>query len=121
MPSREQIVAAIETHVRAENSLDKKTYLDLFADEIVIEDPVGISTIRGIEAVATDFWASVERARPKLTLRDEVIVCGNEAIAILSAEINHDGERITIAPIVVNFIYDDAGKVRHLRSFMNYG
>jgi hypothetical protein len=121
MPSREHIVEAINTHCRAENTLDKQTYMGLFADDIVIEDPVGLTTTTGIKAVGTDFWASVKNAQPKLKLLEDVIVCRNEAIAILSAEINHDGDRVTISPIVVNFVYNDAGKVRHLRSFMNYG
>lgn len=121
MPSREHIVEAINTHCRAESALDKPTYMALFAEDIVIEDPVGVNTTRGIEAVATDFWASVEKAQPQLKLLEDVIVCGNEAIAILEAEINHEGGRVTISPIVVNFVYDEAGKVRHLRSFMNYG
>jgi hypothetical protein len=121
MPSREHIIEAINTHCRAENTLDKDTYIALFADDIVIEDPVGVNCTRGIEAVASDFWASVERARPQLKLLQDVIVCGNEAIAMIEAEINHEGGRVTISPIVVNFVYDNAGKVRHLRSFMNYG
>ena len=121
MPSREHIVEAINTHCRAENTLDKETYIALFADDIVIEDPVGVTTTTGIEAVARDFWASVENAQPKLKLLEDAIVCGNEAIAILEAEINHDGGRVTISPIVVHFTYNDAGKVRSLRSFMKYG
>lgn len=121
MPDREHIVAAINTHCRAESALDKETWMALFADDIVVEDPVGVNTTRGIEALGTDFWASVERAEPKLELLEEIIVCGNEAIAILSAEINHDGGRMMLKPIVVNFVYNEAGKVRQLRSFMNYG
>ena len=121
MPDRDAIVEAIRTHCRAENTLDSEAYFALFADDIVIEDPVGIGLWRGIDALKNDFWASVERAQPKLKMLQEPIVCGNEAIAMLSAEINHEGERITISPIVVNFVYNDSGKVRHLRSFMNYG
>ena len=121
MPSREHIVKAINTHCRAESELDKQAYLALFAEDIVIEDPVGVNTTTGFEALERDFWASVENAEPKLKLLQDVIVCGNEAIAILEAEINHEGGRVTISPIVVNFVYDEAGKVRHLRSFMNYG
>ncbi|MCB2078461.1 MAG: nuclear transport factor 2 family protein [Novosphingobium sp.] len=121
MPNRDDIIEAVRTHCRAESALDKDTWLALFADDIVIEDPVGLRTTRGIEAVSTDFWASVENARPRIELLEDVIVCGQEAVAILSAEINSEAGRITIAPIVVNFVYDEAGKVRRLRSFMNYG
>jgi steroid Delta-isomerase len=118
---REHIVAAIRTHCRAENALDKETWLSLFAENAVVEDPVGLNTTRGIAALATDFWSSVERARPKLRLLDDAIVSGNEAIAVVSAEIDLDGQRQVLAPIVVNFIYDEAGKVERLRSFINYG
>ena len=121
MPSREHIVEAVHTHCRAENDLDKAAWLALFADDAVVEDPVGLSTTRGIEALATTFWASVEAARPKLELLQEVIVCGDEAVAVLSAEIDMDGQRQVVAPIAVHFVYDEAGKVRQLRAFMNYG
>jgi steroid Delta-isomerase len=121
MPSRKHILEAIATHVRAENALDKPTYMALFAEEIVIEDPVGVNTTTGITAVAKEFWASVESAQPKLNQLQDPIVCGNEAIAFIEAEINHEGGRVTISPILVHFTYNEAGKVRHLRSFMNYG
>ena len=121
MPSRDHILKMIATHCRAENDLDKETYIALFADDVVIEDPVGVNTTTGIEAVARDFWASVENAEPKLKQLHDPIICGNEAIAFIEAEINHEGGRVTISPIVVNFVYDEAGKVCRLRSFMNYG
>lgn len=121
MPTREDILDAISTHVRAENALDKPTYMALFAEDIVIEDPVGVNTTTGITAVAKDFWASVESAQPKLKQFRDPIVCGNEAIAFIEAEINHEGGRVTISPIIVHFTYNEAGKVCRLRSFMNYG
>jgi steroid delta-isomerase len=121
MPTREHILDMIATHCRAENDLDKDTYIALFANDVVIEDPVGVNTTTGIAAVASDFWASVLNAEPKLKQLHDPIICGNEAIAFIEAEINHDGGRVTISPIVVNFVYNEAGKVCRLRSFMNYG
>jgi steroid delta-isomerase len=118
---RDLMIEAIETACRAENELDKQTWLNLFAEDAVVEDPVGVNTQRGIDALATTFWSSVERARPRIQLLDDVIVCGNEAIAILSAKIHHEGQQQTFQPIVVNYVFDEAGKVRHLRSFFNYG
>jgi steroid delta-isomerase len=117
---RKFITDTIEAACRAENELDKETWLKLFADDAVVEDPVGVTTTRGIEALARDFWSSIEQARPKIRLLDGVIVSGREAIAIVSAEIDHDGKRRVFEPIVVNYAFNDAGKVRHLRSFFNY-
>jgi len=121
MIGRDHIINAIKTHCRAESARDKDTWISLFARDIVIEDPVGIGLFEGLEALQNDFWANVERAEPTVLLEDEVIVCGNEAIAILSAEINKDGGRIKLSPIVANFIFDENGKIRRLRSFFNYG
>lgn len=118
--SRERIVAAIESACRAENARDKESWLNLLAEDAVIEDPVGVSTFRGIEAIATDFWSGVEKARPRVRLTDEVIVCGNEAVARLSAEIDRDGRTLALSPIVVIYVFDEAGKIQQLRSFFNY-
>lgn len=121
MPDRDAIVEAVKTHCRAESALDKPAWLALYADDIVLEDPVGTPPIEGIEALSTRFWAGVERAQPKVELIDEVIVCGNEAIATLCAEINADGGRRTLRPIVVHLVFNAAGRIERLRSFFNYG
>jgi steroid delta-isomerase len=118
---RKLMINAIETACRAENELDRETWLNLFAEDAVVEDPVGVNTERGIDALATNFWSSVERARPNIRLLDDVIVCGTEAIAIVSAKIDQDGQPRTFQPIVVNYVFDETGKVRQLRSFFDYG
>ena len=121
MVNRKHIIEAVRTHLRAESALDKAEWLALFSEKAVIEDPVGLATWCGITEIRSQFWANVERAQPKLELLEDVIVCGNEAIAVLSAEINRDDARVTVSPIVVNFQYDDKGKVARLRSFIDYG
>jgi len=117
--ARERMVAAIEESYRAEVALDKEAWLGFFAADATVEDPVGVTTIHGIEELAKEFWPNVERARPELHLLDDVIVSGNEAIAILSATIGPDGQRQQLAPIVVHYVFDETGKVRQLRSFFN--
>jgi steroid Delta-isomerase len=115
------MVEVVKTHARAETAGDKQTWVNLFADDIVIEDPVGSGAIyRGIAEVSGTFWSAAQRAKPQVQLTDEVIVCGNEAVAMLAAEIDLDGARVKIAPIVAIFSFDAAGKVSQLRSFFNY-
>ena len=118
---RERMVEVVKTHCRAESSGDKQAWVNLFADDIVIEDPVGSGAIyRGIAEVSGTFWSAAQRAKPQVQLTDDVIVCGNEAVAMLTAEIDINGVRQKIAPIVAIFTFDEAGKVSQLRSFFNY-
>lgn len=118
---RERMVAAVTTHCRAESAGDKDAWVSLFADDIVIEDPVGSGAIyRGIAEVSGTFWQQAQRARPRVQLIEDVIVCGNEAVAMLAAEIGPDDARLKIAPIVAIFTFDEDCKVTGLRSFFNY-
>ena len=121
MPDRETMIAAVKTHIRGESEGDKQAWVKIFADDIVIEDPVGSGGIyRGIAVVGTTFWDQAQRANAKLQLLEDVIVCGNEAVAILKAEIGPAGARRTLSPIVGHFTFNEAGKVAGLRAFFDY-
>jgi hypothetical protein len=75
---------------------------------------------RGIEELSTTLWDQVVRAEPRLELVEELIVCGNEAIAILAVEFGQGDARLTISPIVAHFTFNKAGKIAGIRSFFNY-
>ena len=121
MPDRETMIAAVKTHIRGESEGDKEAWVKIFADDIVIEDPVGSGGIyRGIEVVSTTFWDQAQRAGAKLKQLEDVIVCGNEAIAIIEAEIGPADGRRTISPIVGHFTFNEAGKVSQMRAFFDY-
>jgi ketosteroid isomerase-like protein len=118
---RDRMVAAVKTHCRASWEGDKESWVKLFADDVVIEDPVGSGAIyRGIEAASTTFWERSKRAKPRLQLTEEIIVCGKEAVAILAAEVGPDDARRRIAPIVDHFTFDDDGRIIGMRAFFNY-
>ena len=118
MPDKEAMIAAVKTHCLAESSGDKETWIKLFADNVFIEDPVGSGNeYRGIEEVSNGFWPRAQAARPQVeTLRDPLIG-GNEAMALLRAEIGPEGARQRFEPIVAHFVFNDAGKVESLRAF----
>jgi hypothetical protein len=121
MPTKEAIIATVKAHCRSENELDKAAWLSNFADNAVNEDPVGADVIfRGIEELSTTLWDQVVRAEPRLELVEELIVCGNEAIAILAVEFGQGDARLTISPIVAHFTFNKAGKIAGIRSFFNY-
>ena len=119
MLNRDSVVEAIKTYCRAENERDKQAWIGLFADNIVHEDPVGVSTNTGIDALQR-FWDRILASNVDLRLLEDVIVCGNEAIAIMGCETGPATARRKTAPIVDHFIFNDAGKITNVRAFYKY-
>lgn len=119
MPDRDHIVEAIKTYYRAETEKDRAAWLALFAENIVHEDPVGVATRTGLEGVG-QLWEMVEGADVDLRLLEDVIVCGNEAVAIMASETGPAGARRKTAPIVDHFVFDEAGKITNVRAFYKY-
>jgi steroid Delta-isomerase len=120
MAERDAMIAAVHTHCRAQSEGDFDAWIAIWADDAVVEDPVGAPPHRGIEALRTTFWAMGRNASPRLTLLEDVVVCGNEAIAIMSAEVGPEGNRRTLSPVIDHFTFDRAGKVVGMRAFFNY-
>lgn len=121
MPDADAIVAAINSHCETLSNHDKDGWLALWADDAVLEDPVGVDTFRGIESLQTTFWKMVEDLSPmKLWLERDVIVCGNEAIAILQGVVTREGALQHVGPLVDHFTFNDAGKISMMRAFWKY-
>ena len=54
-----------------------------------------------------------------LWLERDVIVCGNEAIAILFGVVT-SGTLRKVGPIVDHFTFDEDGKIKSMRAFWKY-
>ena len=99
MSDANAIIAAINAHCETLSDHDKDGWLALWADDTVLEDPVGVDTYTGIESLRTSFWKLVTDLSPmKLWLERDVIVCGNEAIAILQGVVTRDGSLQHVRP-----------------------
>src|ERR1700690_3850980 len=103
---------------------DREGWLGLFADDAVVEDPVGPSLFdpegkghRGREAI-TAFYDNVIMMSEKieLTIRDSY-ECGSEVANVGQIRITLPGDQVGIVPIVNIYKVDDAGKLVALRSF----
>jgi steroid delta-isomerase len=121
MPDRDAMIAAVKTHCRASSEGDFDAWVQIWADDAVVEDPVGTPPHRGIETLRTTFWARSRNAAPHLTLTEDVIVCGNEALAIMSVEIGPADNRRRLSPVIDHFTFDEHAKVTGMRAFFNYG
>lgn len=120
MAEREAMIAAVHTHLRATTEGNRDEWLAIWAENAAVEDPVGYGRIEGFDAIRDVFWPRSRNAAPRLTLLEDVIVCGNEAIAIMSAEVGPEGQRRLLKPVVDHFVFDEAGKVAGMRAFFAF-
>lgn len=121
MPNPEAMIAAIQSHCRTLSNHDKEAWLALWAEDMVLEDPVGVDTYRGLDSLRTAFWKLIDNLSPmKLWLERDVIVCGNEAIAILHGVVTNEGKLQKVGPIVDHFTFNENGKIKTMRAFWKY-
>jgi hypothetical protein len=117
----DEITSAIKEHCRTLSEHDKEGWLDLWAEDAVLEDPVGVDTYSGKQALASTFWGLIEQLSPmKLWLDRDVIVCGHEAIGILWGVVTRDGQLTRVGPIVDHFVFNAEGKITSMRAFWKY-
>ncbi|MGE3690302.1 MAG: nuclear transport factor 2 family protein [Novosphingobium sp.] len=117
MADREVLAATVERLMRTTREGNYDEWLTVWADDAEIEDPIGAPPWRGIEAIRTDFWEASHGAAPSARFLGDVIVCGNEAIALLEVEVDAPEGRMTLSPVVDHFLFDEAGRIKRLRAF----
>lgn len=102
---------------------DKRAWLDNFADDAVVEDPVGKSFIdptgeghRGRAAIE-QFWdKNIASARPMFQLQHS-ICCGHECANVGTLMIQFPNGAVSKLFGVFVYRVDDAGKVVSLRTY----
>lgn len=102
---------------------DKQGWLDNFADDAIVEDPVGPSMFdeqgrghRGKEEISA-FWDKTIATTEKLEFQfDEEIICGNE-VAYIGRIVTHIAGHISTARGVFTYRADNEGKLVALRAF----
>jgi steroid Delta-isomerase len=117
MPSPEQVRAALDAYAAAYNRNDRDAFLDVFADDGVIVDPVGTPAHEGREARGA-FWDTVHQMTERITFDvKDVVVCGNEAAMVFSINAGSGeggGVKIDVVDI---FEVDDDGKVTLMKAY----
>lgn len=102
---------------------DKDAWLAVFADDAIVQDPIGPSFFdpagkghRGKEAIAA-FWDKAIAPTENLEFRFvDTFQCGNEEANVGSIVITMGGHRITTEG-VFTYRVDDAGQMIALRAF----
>ena len=102
---------------------DKEAWLDVFADDAVVEDPIGPSTFdpegkshRGLDAISA-FWDTVIAPTDKLEFNYHTVYqCGDEEANIGAIVTTMGGHQMTTEGVFTYKVNDD-GKLVALRAY----
>ncbi|MFM7067911.1 MAG: nuclear transport factor 2 family protein [Actinomycetes bacterium] len=104
---------------------DRAAWLSLFADDAIVQDPVGVSPFdpeghghRGIEAIGA-FYDTVVGPNDSVTFTIErSFAAGNEVanVGTITTTLPGGGGRV-LTDLVINYQVNDDGKVTALRAF----
>ena len=118
MPTRQQIEHAIETHFDAWNKADKARWMANFADNAVLEDPVGGPTKVGRAAVEKSWDHSFVEGHSWKIEHVLMQICTDQAALHVRSYGIVDGKTIEIDGIEI-YTIDDAGKVAYIKTYFN--
>jgi len=107
---------AVEEHARRWNARDREAWLELFADDVVFEDPVGKAPKLGRTAAEGSWDNSLRPGREWTLVPTRIITGGSEAVVDMRNEGVVDGVAAVVEGIEL-WKVDDRGKVVHVRAF----
>jgi ketosteroid isomerase-like protein len=113
----EQIEAAVEEYFASVGAFDVPRYVNNFAADGVLEDPVGTPPLQGTPAIAA-FIAAIIAPFSEIKHRiQEITVCGHEAAVNWKLHLTTTtGKKITIDGMGV-FNFNQDGKLQSVREF----
>jgi steroid delta-isomerase len=113
----EQIEAAVEEYFASVAARDVQRFVNTFAPDGVLEDPVGTPPVQGAQAIAafiTNLTAPFSKINPKI---QEVIPCGQEAAVNWKINLTTTtGKKLTVDGMGI-FKFNQAGKLESVREF----
>ncbi len=116
MPSPEQVQAAVDAYVAAYQENDRDAFLDAFATDGVIIDPVGTPPHAGRDARGA-FWDTVHQLTERMTFDvKDVTVCGDEAAMVFRIHAATGDAGIVLDAVDI-FEVDDDGKISSMRAY----
>ena len=119
MADQDALRQIITTYMDRFTAEDREGWLDLFADDAWIEDPVGTPRRTGREAIG-EFWDEVHAVPDSVELRPLGIttVIGDEGIFTMQAQATL-GDTVYGIDIIDLMTFDDAGKITTMRAFFD--
>ncbi len=121
-------LAASQASWRAVNAGDKDGWLALMADDVLIEDPIGVAPtnadgagVRGKQAVAAFYDETIGKTKVRDVRADETFPSSSpdEIAHILNLHFEFDGGFVTDLRGIFTYRVDEAGKLTNLRGYWN--
>ena len=115
--SRDSIMGTIDTYIATYSATDREGWLECFADDAWIEEPVGSGRREGLKAIG-EFWDEAHAIPDSVELRlgDVRIIIGQEAAFTLEARPNLGGETYRF-DVIDHMSFDTEGKIISNRTF----
>jgi steroid delta-isomerase len=115
MVDHAQKVSAVEAYVAAFDKSDADAVAALFAEDAIVEDPIGTPPHRGRAAIR-EFYANSMKTGAKLKLDAPVRGGANYAAFCFTVTLNFAGGDKKIE-VIDTFAFNDEGKVTEMRAF----
>jgi steroid Delta-isomerase len=119
MPTPEAMEAAVHTYVEAFDKQDPALAASIFADDAVIDDPIGSPPKVG-QAAILQFYTESMATGAKLVLQGPVRVATAHAAFAMQVRLNWGGKDMAI-DVIDTFAFDDAGKFKQMQAFFGPG
>ncbi len=107
---------AVQRHCAYWNARDREKWSQLFADDVVFEDPVGAPPKLGRDAVRDSWERSLTPGREWRLVADRIVACGSEAAVVMRNEGNLHGRSVVVESLEVWRVGED-GRVNSVRAF----
>ncbi len=105
------MIGVVERYMDAFNDKDISIIRDMYAEDAVVEDPVGTDPYVGMEAILGFYQGAIDTG-PTLALNGPVRCAGNSAAFPFTAKMG--GASVSIIDV---FDFNDDGKVIHMRAY----
>ncbi len=116
MPTQEQMKAALQKYVDGFNAHDVDSVLALFADDAVIEDPVGAPLRRGIKEIAEFYRGSVKVVESMKLAAPIRGSHSNAAAMAFVVNLQLEGKPCVISVIDV-MTFNDDGRIATMKAY----
>ena len=119
MPSPAQMEAAVHAYVAAFAAGDPDMAAAIFADDAVIEDPIGTEPKVGKQAIR-EFYVQSMATGARLHLAGPVRVAAAHAAFAIQVRLHWDGKDMAIA-VIDTFAFNEAGQVTEMKAYFGPG
>lgn len=109
------MIDVVHAYVHALNAGDAEAITALYAEDAVVEDPVGSPPRRGRVAIR-EFYRGSCAMRLEVVLEGQVRAGARAAAFAFSVRLIDAGKTLTIHPIDV-FDFDPEGRIAHMRAY----